>query len=471
MSDGNCELGIVGLGVMGRNLLLNMADHGYVVAGYDKDPSKVQALRSESNPSAVHPAENLVTMVAELRRPRAVMLLVPAGEIVDRVIEQLRPLLAPGDLIIDGGNSRFTNTDRRAEVLEDKGIHYIGMGVSGGEEGARHGPSMMPGGSREAYARVQPLFERTAANVDGDPCVAFLGPGSAGHYVKMVHNGIEYGLMQLIAETYDIMRRGLGFGNDQIGEVYRRWNESELRSFLIEITAHIFGRTDGETGHRLIDVIRDQAKQKGTGMWASQDAMELQSPTPTIDAAVTARNLSALDGQRRALTGRGSATNARLTGDPPLWVERLQNALYAAMIVTYAQGLSLLKSASSRYEYGVSLESVARIWRGGCIIRADLLEDIRKAYRASPELPTLLLDQNLGGHALERLNALRGVVAEAAPAGIPVPAFSASLAYVEGLCADRLPANLIQAQRDYFGSHTYERLDRDGVFHTAWRKR
>jgi 6-phosphogluconate dehydrogenase len=470
MSTENCELGMVGLGVMGRNLLLNMADHGHTVAGYDKDQSKVDALRSESNSRSVRPAKDPASMVAALRKPRTVMLLVPAGPIVDHVIEELRPLLAAGDLIIDGGNSRFTDTDRRAEAMERDGIHYIGMGVSGGEQGARHGPSIMPGGSREAYARVRSLFEDVAAHVDGDPCVTFLGPRSAGHYVKMVHNGIEYGVMQLIAETYDIMRRGLGFGNDQLQGVYQRWNETELRGFLIEITADIFEHTDERTGQRLIDVILDEARQKGTGTWTSQDAMELQCPTPTIDAAVTARDLSGLGVLRRDVSGRYPVPEASFPGDSTMWIERLRSALYTAMIITYAQGLSLLRSASDKYKYNVSLEDVARIWRAGCIIRAALLEDIRNAYRAAPDLSSLLLDDHIGRRLTKHESALREVVGQAGRAGIPAPAMMASLAYFDGLCSRRLPANLIQAQRDCFGSHTYERVDFEGTFHTQWRQ-
>jgi 6-phosphogluconate dehydrogenase len=470
MHNEACELGMVGLGVMGRNLLLNMADHGHAVAGYDKDAQKVEALRDEPQARPVHAADDLEGMIALLDKPRTVMLLVPAGTIVDQVIEQLGPIIASGDLIIDGGNSHFTDTNRRAETLEKDGIHYIGMGVSGGARGARRGPSMMPGGSRQAYSRVTSLFEDIAAHVDGDPCVTYLGTRSAGHYVKMVHNGIEYGVMQLIAETYDIMRRGLGLRNDQMQDVYRKWNDSELRGFLIEITANILGRADEQTGRHLIDVILDQAKQKGTGMWASQDAMELKSPTPTIDAAVGARDLSGLGAQRQEVSNRYSTSPGAFSGEHNVWISRLQHALYAGMILTYAQGLSLLRSASDRYRYDVSLEDVARIWRGGCIIRAALLEDIRKAYRAVPGLSTLLLDEHLGAQMTKRLDALRGIVAQAAQVGIPVPALMASLAYFDGLRSGRLPANLIQAQRDFFGSHTYERVDRDGTFHTEWRQ-
>jgi 6-phosphogluconate dehydrogenase len=469
MNTASCELGMVGLGVMGRNLLLNMADRGHAVAGYDKDEKKVAALRRESESRPVHSAQDAEHLVGLLRKPRTVMLLVPAGRIVDEVIEELRPLLDKDDLIIDGGNSHFIDTDRRAAALQAHNIQYIGMGVSGGELGARHGPSMMPGGPQEAYARVRPLFEDVAAHVDGDPCVTYLGPKSAGHYVKMVHNGIEYGLMQLIAETYDMMKRGLGLNNDELQTVYRKWDKSEVRGYLIEITAEIFGHTDEKTGQRLVDVILDQAKQKGTGMWTSQDALELQMPTPTIDAAVAARDLSGLAAQRRELSGRYTAPVQPFPGDRQSWIERIRSAFYAAMIIAYGQGLSLLRAASDRYDYNLSLEDVARIWRGGCIIRAALLEDLRAAYRRTPKLATPLLDEHLGDEVQKRQPALREVVGQAAAAGIPTPALMASLAYFDGLCSDRLPANLIQAQRDCFGAHTYERVDREGVFHTEWR--
>jgi len=468
MSARSCELGMVGLGVMGRNLLLDMADHGHVVAGYDKNENKVAALRRESESRAVHGAEDLKQLISLLRKPRTVMLLVPAGHIVDEVIEELRSRLTADDLIIDGGNSHFTDTDRRAAALQAHKLHFIGMGVSGGEHGARHGPSMMPGGPREAYARVQSLLEDVAAHVDGDPCVSYLGPGSAGLYVKMVHNGIEYGVMQLVAETYDVLRRGLGLGSDELQAVFHKWNATEVRGFLIEITADIFGHTDSKTGGRLLDVILDQAKQKGTGMWASQDAMEQQMPTPTIDAAVTARDLSGLADQRHEISGRYPTEIQAFPGARPAWIEKLHGALYAAMILSYAQGLSLLRKASEHYRYNLSLEDVARIWRGGCIIRAALLEDIRAAYHRAPDLATLLLDDHLGRQLTRRLDALRAVVGQAAAAGIPTPALMASLTYIDGLRSDRLPANLIQAQRDYFGAHTYERVDGPGTFHTQW---
>jgi 6-phosphogluconate dehydrogenase len=406
--------------------------------------------------------------VGLLRTPRAVMMLVPAGAPVDAVIHDVLPYLKEGDLIIDGGNSHFPDTDLRARKLADRGIHYLGVGISGGESGARHGPSMMPGGPREAYERVRPIFEASAAHVYGDPCVTYLGPGSAGHYVKMVHNGIEYGLMQLIAESYDLMRRGLHLSDDEIHDIYDLWNQEELSGYLIEITADIFAKKDEKTGKRLIDVILDEAKQKGTGMWASQDAMELGVPVPTIDIAVAMRNLSAFEGER-------SAASRALTGPEPLFegdlwdsVEQLRHAVYAAMIVTYTQGMAQLRVASRANDYNLDLEAVARIWRGGCIIRADLLEKIRAAYKTNPDLPNLLLDPDLGQAVESRQEDLRAVVRTAAEWGLPTPGLAVSLAYFDGYRSVWLPANLIQAQRDYFGAHTYERIDQKGTFHTQW---
>jgi 6-phosphogluconate dehydrogenase len=465
------ELGMVGLGVMGRNLVLNMADHGHSVVGYDKDLSKVEALQGEAGDREIHGAKTMEEFVASLRTPRAVMMLVPAGPPVDAVIHDVLPYLEEGDLIIDGGNSHFPDTDVRARNLAEKGIQYLGVGISGGESGARHGPSMMPGGPKEAYERVRPIFEASAAHVYGDPCVTYLGPGSAGHYVKMVHNGIEYGLMQLIAENYDLMKRGLRLSDDEMHDIFDLWNREELNGYLMEITADIFLKRDDETGKRLIDVILDEAKQKGTGMWTSQDAMELGVPVPTIDIAVAMRNLSAFEEER-------SAASRALVGPEPLseddlwdFVEQLRHALYAATIITYAQGMAQLRVASKANNYDLDLEAVARIWRGGCIIRAALLEKIRAAYKTNPDLPNLLLDPDLGRAIESRQDDLRAVVRAAAEWGIPTPGLAVSLAYLDGYRSAWLPANLIQAQRDYFGAHTYERIDQKGTFHTQWAEK
>jgi 6-phosphogluconate dehydrogenase len=344
------------------------------------------------------------------------------------------------------------------------------VGVSGGEHGARHGPSIMPGGPREAYQRVQPIFEAIATQVDREPCVTWLGPRSAGHYVKMVHNGIEYGLMQLIAETYDLMKRGLGLTDDELGEIYDRWNREKLNSYLVEITAQIFRRMDEKTGNRLVDVILDEAKQKGTGMWASQDAMDLQVPLPTIDAAVAMRNLSAFEKERKEASRVLSRPIRRFEGDRQMFIGQLRSALYAGMIITYAQGMALLVVASAKHEFHLDLDAVARIWRGGCIVRAALLEDIRAAFRAKRDLPNLLLVPNLSKKVMAHQENLRKMVCVASDLGIPAPGLMVSLAYLDSYRSAWLPANLIQAQRDYFGAHTYERIDEKGTFHTQWEK-
>jgi 6-phosphogluconate dehydrogenase len=464
------EVGMVGLGVMGRNLLLNMADHGFPAAGYDKDPEKVEALRRESATQNVRGAPEPGEFIGLLRRPRVILLLVPAGAAVDAVIRDLSPLLESGDLIIDAGNSYFKDTDIRARDLGRRNLHFFGMGVSGGEEGARHGPSIMPGGPQQAYDRVRPVLEAAAARVQNEPCVTWLGPGSAGHFVKMVHNGIEYGLMQLIAETYDLMKRGAGLNDDELGATYAAWNDSELNSYLVEITSHIFRKTDPRTGQRLIDRILDVARQKGTGMWTSQSAMELQVPTPTIDAAVAARNLSGFDRQREQAAGQLPRPPRRWDGDRGVFIAQLRRALHAGMILTYAQGLALLRAASDKYDYHLDLEAVARIWRGGCIIRAALLEEIRAACRRRPDLPNLLLDPGLAKPVLGAQEDLRRVAGAAAELGLPAPGLMSALSYLDGYRSAWLPANLIQAQRDYFGAHTYERVDAKGTFHTQWEK-
>jgi 6-phosphogluconate dehydrogenase len=464
------EIGMVGLGVMGRNLVLNMADHGFSVAGYDKDAAKVEALRQESKERDVRGAADIKEFIALLRKPRAVMLLVPAGAPVDSVIKDLLPHLDKDDLIIDAGNSYFKDTDVRVRNLAAKGIQFLGVGVSGGEEGARHGPSIMPGGPKAAYERVRPVFEAAAAKVNGDPCVTWLGPGSAGHFVKMVHNGIEYGVMQLIAETYDLMKRGLGLNDDELREVYALWNKDELNGYLVEITSHIFSKPDEKTGQRLIDEILDEAKQKGTGMWTSQSAMELQVPIPTIDLAVAMRDLSVFAKEREQAGAIYQRSLRRFTSDRDTFLTQLGRALYAAMIITYAQGLALLAVASDKYKYRLDFEAVPRIWRGGCIIRAALLEDICAAFRARPELPNLLLDPNLSRKVMEHQEDLRQVVCQAAESGVPVPGLMVSLGYLDAYRSAWLPANLIQAQRDYFGAHTYERVDAKGTFHTEWEK-
>jgi 6-phosphogluconate dehydrogenase len=470
LSQPKCEIGMIGLGVMGRNLVLNMADHGFAMAGYDLDPVKVGALRKEAAERNISSVESLLDFIALLRRPRALMMLVPAGAPVDSVIKDLLPHLDPGDLIIDAGNSYFKDTEVRARDLTAKGIHFLGVGVSGGEAGARHGPSIMPGGPKEAYERVRPVFEAAAAKINGDPCVTWLGPGSSGHFVKMVHNGIEYGVMQLIAETYDLMKRGLDLGDDELHQVFKDWDQGELNGYLVEITSHIFSEPDGKTGRRLIDEILAEARQNGTGLWTSQSAMELQVPVPTIDLAVAMRDFSVLVKVREQASAIYRRSIRRFNGDREIFLAQLGRALYASLIITYAQGMALLTAASDKYKYRLDLEAVARIWRGGCIIRAGVLEDICAAFQAQPGLPNLLLDPNVSHQVWAHQEDLRQTIGFAVESGIPAPGLMVSLGYLDAFRSAWLPANLIQAQRDYFGAHTYERIDAKGSFHTEWEQ-
>jgi 6-phosphogluconate dehydrogenase len=465
------EIGMVGLGVMGRNMLLNMADHGFAVAGYDKDTAKVEALCNESAGKNVRSAGDIGEFIGLLRPPRAIMMLVPAGPPVDAVIAGLLPHLDRGDLIIDAGNSYFKDTVVRARNLAEKGVQFLGVGVSGGEEGARHGASLMPGGPREAFERVRPVLEAVAAKVDGEPCVTYLGAGSSGHFVKTVHNGIEYAVMQLLAESYDLLKRGLGLSSEELRDVFAAWNRGELASYLVEITSQIFGTIDEHTGKPLIDVLLDVAKQNGTGMWTSQSAMELQVPTPTIDFAVTMRDLSVLVRQRDAASEIYQRTAPPFTGNRKEFIDQLGRAYYAAVITAYAQGMALLATASEKFKFGLDLEAVARIWRGGCIIRAALLEDIRKAYRAQPGLANLILAPEISQKLTAHEGALRNMVSSAIELGVPAPCFMTALSYIDAYRSSWLPANLIQAQRDYFGAHTYSRIDMKGTYHTEWKKR
>jgi 6-phosphogluconate dehydrogenase len=469
MSGKKQDIGVVGLGVMGRNLVLNIADHGFSVAGYDHNASTIRLLKKERGERHIRGAENVKDFVDLLKQPRNVLVLVPAGAAVDAVIQDLRPNLTTQDLIIDGGNSHYTDTDRRAEKLEAEGIHFFGMGISGGEAGARYGPSMMPGGDQKAYARVKPILEAAAAKVDGDPCVAYLGPRSAGHYVKMVHNGIEYGIMQLIAETYDVMKRGLGMRVEDIAAVFDQWKDGSLQGYLMEITADIFRQPDGQGDGWLIDRILDAARQKGTGMWTAESAMDLQVPTMTIDTAVAMRNLSAEEKRRQALADRFAPSSYQLAGDNQEFLDHLGHALYTALILTYAQGMDLLQVASEKLHYGLNLSDVARIWRGGCIIRSALLEPIREAYKTNPRLETMIEDRYLGDEAAKGVPHLRAIARACVGAGLPCPAYLASLSYFDGIRSAWLPANLIQAQRDFFGAHTYERINKPGTFHTQWQ--
>ncbi len=454
-------LGILGLGVMGRSLAQNFARNGYPPIGYDPAPKLPPDF-------AVKTAGSLEELAQAIEPPRTFFLMVPAGAPVDAAIASLRPYWQKGDLIIDGGNSYFADTERRARELELEGIYFSGMGVSGGESGALWGPSMMPGGAPEAWARVQPMFQAIAAKAeDGEACVAWMGRGGAGHYVKMVHNGIEYGDMQLIAEIYDLLHRGAGFSNLELAEVFAAWNQRELRSYLIEITANILRRVDEPSGLPLVDFILDEAAQKGTGKWTSQTALDTGAAIPTINAAVESRLLSALKSERViAAKVLGSAT--QFTGDRNTLVAAAEQALYASKITSYAQGLNLLKMASREYQWDLNLAQIVPVWRAGCIIRAALLNDITNAYRRKPDLPNLLLDEVFAQLVLSRQAAWRQVVQTAVGLGIPMLAVSASLAYFDAYRSATLPANLTQAQRDYFGAHTYRRTDQEGVFHTRW---
>ena len=464
------DIGLIGLGVMGQNLALNMERNGYRVAGYDIDAQKVSDFVAAHKDKKLISCATKEAFVEALERPRKIMMMVTAGAPVEAVIKDIKPLLEQGDLLIDGGNSFFKDTERRAEALQSDGIMYMGAGVSGGAEGALWGPSIMPGGQTEAWEIVKPIFEAIAAKVNEEPCVTYLGPGGSGHYVKMIHNGIEYGDMQLIAESYDILHRGLGLTHEELFEVFAEWNEGELSSYLVEITRDIFNRMDEETGKPLIDLILDEAKQKGTGKWTSQNALDLGVPTPTINAAVESRILSAYKDERvkasKIITGPGMSFD----GDRDEMVASLRDALYAAKICSYAQGMALLKDASQEYGYNLDNGEISRIWRGGCIIRARLLEDIRVAYARNPELVNLLIDPFFKEAVESRQAALRTVVSMAIGMGIPVLAMSASLSYFDAYRTARLPANLTQAQRDYFGAHTYRRIDREGSFHTEWTK-
>ena len=466
----NHDFGIVGLGVMGRNLGLNIADHSFSVVGMARDPEKAAALlREAEDHMLVSSTTDPATFVGLLKSPRAIMLMVPAGDPVDETIASLLPLLDKGDIIVDGGNSYFPDTDRRFLELEAKGIHFFGMGVSGGENGARFGPSMMPGGDKKAYERLRPIFEAVSAKVNGEPCVTYLGNGSAGNYVKMVHNGIEYGIMQLIAETYDLLKKGLKLSDIAIQEVLSRWNHTNLQSFLIEITGKVLNKFDEESPERLVNMISDVARSKGTGKWTSQNAMDLQVPVPTIDAAVNMRDLSKYKAERmlasEQLVWEGKVY---LSDEEGVLVNRLHDALYFAIVNTYAQGLSQLQVASVTYDYGLNLEDVTRIWRGGCIIRSVSLEDFRQAFIRNPKLANLLLDAQIGSDLSSKQTAIRDTVKLAVDLGLPAPAFMASLSYFDAYRSAELPTNLIQAQRDYFGAHLYERTDRVGTHHSQW---
>ncbi|MEM8526701.1 MAG: NADP-dependent phosphogluconate dehydrogenase [Bacteroidota bacterium] len=462
------DFGMIGLGTMGRNFLLNVADNGFAAVGLDKDDEKARLLEEESGDRDIKGATKTKEFVQLLKTPRKIMMLVPAGKVVDIVIEDLLPHLDEGDLVIDGGNSFYADTNRREKYLEEKGIRFLGVGVSGGAKGARLGPSIMPGGKEVSYELVRPILEAVSAKVDGDPCVAYLGNTSAGNYVKMVHNGIEYGLMQLIAEAYDLLKRVGGLSNEDLHRTFSQWNLDKLRSFLVEITAAIFAQKDELTEGDLIDSILDKAKQKGTGKWTSQNGMDLGIPVPTIDAAVSMRGISSFKEDRLSAEAYFDLNIRKPKIDQVEFTNLVKDALYFAFVVTYAQGMSLLAEASEEYDYDLNMEEIAKIWRGGCIIRADLLEQMRQAYADDPKLKNLIVAPSFKEDLLKTQAAMRKVLATGIESGIPLLAFSTALGYFDANRTGRLPLNVVQAQRDYFGSHTYERLDREGIFHTEW---
>jgi 6-phosphogluconate dehydrogenase len=468
MAEAEAQIGVTGLGVMGRNLARNFARHGYVVALHNRTASRTtDTIEQFGHEGTFVPAQSAEDFVRSLERPRRLLIMVNAGDATDAVINEFAPLLEPGDMIIDGGNAHFTDTRRREAALKNNDLHFVGMGVSGGEEGALNGPSIMPGGSPESYQALGPMLETISAHVDATPCCTHVGPDGAGHFVKMVHNGIEYADMQLIAEAYDLLRHATGAEPAQLAETFRQWNTGRLNSYLIEITAEVLAHQDPETHQPFVDIVLDQAEQKGTGRWTVQDALDLGVPVSGIAEAVFARSLSGHADLRRAAR--------HLPGPKPAaahhaeeFAAQVEQALYASKLVSYAQGWNMMDVGSREYDWHIDLGEMATIWRGGCIIRAAFLDRIRVAYQANPDLPTLLADEEFGKDLAAAQDSWRTVVAAAARLGIPAPGFSAALAYYDALRAERLPAALIQGLRDYFGAHTYHRTDRDGVFHTLW---
>ncbi|KYD25650.1 NADP-dependent phosphogluconate dehydrogenase [Geobacillus sp. NFOSA3] len=466
------QIGVIGLAVMGKNLALNIESKGYSVAVYNRSREKTDEFLKEAKGKNIVGTYSIEEFVNALEKPRKILLMVKAGAPTDATIEQLKPYLEKGDILIDGGNTYFKDTQRRNKELAELGIHFIGTGVSGGEEGALKGPSIMPGGQKEAHELVRPIFEAIAAKVDGEPCTTYIGPDGAGHYVKMVHNGIEYGDMQLIAEAYFLLKHVLGLNAQELHEVFAEWNKGELNSYLIEITADIFTKIDEETGKPLVDVILDKAGQKGTGKWTSQNALDLGVPLPIITESVFARFISAMKDERVKASKLLSGPAVKpFEGDRARFIEAVRRALYMSKICSYAQGFAQMKAASDEYNWNLQYGNIAMIFRGGCIIRAQFLQKIKDAYDRDPQLPNLLLDPYFKEIVENYQEALREIIAIAVMRGIPVPAFSSALAYYDSYRMETLPANLIQAQRDYFGAHTYERVDKEGVFHTEWLKK
>ena len=469
MADNLYDFGMIGLGVMGSNFLLNMADNKYKVIGFDLDAGKTKKLEEEATEgTTVKGVNSLQEMVSQLDKPRRIMMLVPAGKPVDDVINSLMPLVEKDDVIIDGGNSHYVDTLRRVKELDEKGIHFMGMGVSGGEEGARRGPSIMPGGDMSAWKRVKPMLEAVSAKVNDEPCVAYMGKDAAGHYVKMVHNGIEYAIMQLISEVYDILKNLLGQSNNDLAKIFEEWNEGDLQSFLVEITSDIFLKKDDVTGNRLVDDISDKAGSKGTGKWTSQDAMELPVSVPTIDVAVAMRTLSGYKDERIAAAELYGHDIKQIKHKQDHEIKKIKDALYFAMIIAYAQGLAMLNKASSELSMDIPLADVVKIWRGGCIIRSSLLEVFYKAFKKDKQLANILLNKNIAKLVKKHEKNIRAVINMAVKNKIAVSGLMSALGYFDTYCTEKMPTNLIQAQRDFFGAHTYERIDKEGKFHTEW---
>jgi 6-phosphogluconate dehydrogenase len=473
-AQGKSEFGVIGLAVMGRNLALNINDHGFSVAAWNLEAAMTDKFMAENKGRTLTATKALAELVGALERPRRILMMIMAGKPVDSVLEQLKPILDKGDIVIDGGNTHFQETRRREAELSKLGINFVGMGVSGGEEGARRGPSLMPGGTTEAWERLKPVLESMAAKTDSGPCVTHVGPDGAGHFVKMVHNGIEYGDMQLIAEAYDVMSRGLGMSAPEIGEVFAQWNEGPLASFLVELSAKVLAVKDEETGKPLVDLVQDKAGQKGTGKWTAELSLDLGVPIPTITAAIDGRVLSSMKDQRVAaakrIRGVTGAAPAEQAADKQALLGAVHDALLASKICSYAQGMQLIRAGSDAYKWSVSLKEMARIWKGGCIIRARLLDNIMRAYERAPDLPNLLLDEEFEGRMHAAQPNWRQALGVAQTLGIPTPSFSASLAYFDSYRTARLPQNLTQAQRDAFGAHTYQRTDRpeEGFVHSEW---
>jgi 6-phosphogluconate dehydrogenase len=472
-STQTAKIGMIGLAVMGENLAMNIERNGFPIAVFNRDPSKVDSFVARAQGKQVIPTKSPEEFVRSLERPRKAILLVKAGDPVDWTIDQIKPFMEKGDIIIDGGNSYFVDTERREKALKAEGLNFIGSGVSGGEKGALWGPSLMPGGDRNAYEQIRPIWEAIAAKVDDGACVTYIGPGGAGHFVKMVHNGIEYGDMQLIAEAYDIMRNVLGLQASEMADIFDEWNRGDLESFLIEITAKILRVNDPDTGKPLVDVILDKAGQKGTGKWTSEVALDLGVVVPTIDAAIDTRTLSSRKDERVETSKQISGpTGAKYSGDKRAMIDAIHDALYASKICSYAQGMNLIRAGSEKWNWGINLGEVSRIWKGGCIIRAQFLDKIKQAYQRRQDLPNLVLDPDFKAWVEEAQPNWRLAVTTAMNHGVPVLAMACSLSYFDMYRTENLPLNLTQAQRDFFGSHTYERVDKPqlGPVHTEWEE-